>query len=149
MYYYEVWECVRKLFLTGLLVYFEEGTSTQVCATRVHRRLACLAHGFALVAYVMYRDTSDRGKSEYTAKRQSSFSWISGTPTVYKGCGRTLKASSGESQKNGSDTARAQRTAHLVLGFSLVARRHATILGPFLSKTVAIISPALKCNRRP
>lgn len=30
MYYYEVWECVRKLFLTGLLVYFEEGTSTQV-----------------------------------------------------------------------------------------------------------------------
>eukprot|EP00903_Cladosiphon_okamuranus_P017519 g16134.t1 len=30
VYYYEVWECVRKLFLTGLLVYFEEGTSTQV-----------------------------------------------------------------------------------------------------------------------
>eukprot|EP00752_Nemacystus_decipiens_P003792 g3489.t2 len=30
VYYYEVWECVRKLFLTGLLVYFKEGTSTQV-----------------------------------------------------------------------------------------------------------------------
>ncbi|CAM9491441.1 unnamed protein product [Ectocarpus sp. 6 AP-2014] len=30
VYYYEVWECVRKLFLTGLLVYFEQGTSTQV-----------------------------------------------------------------------------------------------------------------------
>ncbi|CAM9152478.1 unnamed protein product [Ascophyllum nodosum] len=30
VYFYEVWECVRKLFLTGLLVYFEEGTSTQV-----------------------------------------------------------------------------------------------------------------------
>lgn len=30
VYYYEVWECVRKLFLTGLLVYFAEGSSTQV-----------------------------------------------------------------------------------------------------------------------
>lgn len=30
VYFYEVWECVRKLFLTGLLVYFAEGTATQV-----------------------------------------------------------------------------------------------------------------------
>lgn len=30
VYYYEVWECIRKLFLTGLLVYFKEGTSSQV-----------------------------------------------------------------------------------------------------------------------
>ncbi|CAM9462638.1 unnamed protein product [Scytosiphon promiscuus] len=30
VYYYEVWECVRKLLLTGLLVYFKQGTSTQV-----------------------------------------------------------------------------------------------------------------------
>lgn len=30
VYFYEVWECVRKLLLTGLLVYFEEGTASQV-----------------------------------------------------------------------------------------------------------------------
>ncbi|CAM9693016.1 unnamed protein product, partial [Phaeothamnion confervicola] len=29
-YLYEVWECVRKLLMTGLLVYFKQGTSTQV-----------------------------------------------------------------------------------------------------------------------
>ena len=35
VYYYEVWECIRKLLLTGLLVYFEEGTATQVGTNRV------------------------------------------------------------------------------------------------------------------
>lgn len=30
VYWYECWECVRKLLLTGLLVYFKEGTPTQV-----------------------------------------------------------------------------------------------------------------------
>lgn len=42
VYYYEVWECIRKLFLTGLLVYFKEGTSSQV---RVCAGLTSLAAG--------------------------------------------------------------------------------------------------------
>lgn len=41
VYWYECWECVRKLLLTGLLVYFKEGTPTQVNFQSTHADWYC------------------------------------------------------------------------------------------------------------
>ncbi|CAN0027825.1 unnamed protein product, partial [Choristocarpus tenellus] len=60
VFWYEVWETIRKLLLTGLLIYFREGTSTQVVIAMMITLLGLRV----LAAWKPYKQTDENMLAE-------------------------------------------------------------------------------------